>query len=226
MLLSAYNNILYYYMQYLETLIFKVIIIGNSNSGKSALLNQITGKIFDNSYCMTIGVDFSLKKIELDRDNKKINIKLQIWDTAGQESFRSITRSYYREAAGVIVVFDLTNLQSYESLAQWIDDVEYYCSENKTVIVCGNKLDLNNIRVKSFEEIACFCKGKNIVYLETSSKSGENVDILFRTLAELIYDNYVKKTLEGKKIYGVRNSTDTVKLNAIQPKKLSCCSLL
>ena len=213
-------------MEQIETLIFKVIIVGNANSGKSALLNRITGRIFDNSYCMTIGVDFSSKKIELDRDGKKINIKLQIWDTAGQESFRSITRSYYREAAGVIIVYDLTNLQSYESLTQWIDEVEYYCSKNTSVIVSGNKMDLNNIRVKSFDEVTSFFKDNSMLYIETSSKSGENVDKLFNTLAELIYDNYVNKSLEGKKIHGVKSSIDIRKSEIIQKNSRTCCTLL
>ena len=213
-------------MEQIETLIFKVIIVGNANSGKSALLNRITGRIFDNSYCMTIGVDFASKNIELDKDGKKKNIKLQIWDTAGQESFRSITRSYYREAVGVIIVYDLTNLQSYESLPQWIDDVNYYCSENTTVIVSGNKVDLNNIRVKSFAEVTTFCKDDKMVYIETSSKNGENVDKLFNTLAELIYDNYVKQSLEGKKIYGIKSSNDIRKSHTIQKKPRNCCTLL
>ena len=213
-------------MEQIETLIFKVIIVGNANCGKSALLNRITGRIFDNSYCMTIGVDFASKKIELNRGGEKINIKLQIWDTAGQESFRSITRSYYREAAGVIIVYDLTNLQSYESLTQWIEDVEYYCSKNTTVIISGNKMDMNNIRVKNFDEVTSFCKDKNMLYIENSSKSGENVDKLFNTLAELIYDNYVKKTSEGKKIYGVKSSIDIHKSQIIHTKKQACCKLL
>ena len=91
-----------------QNLIFKILLIGNSNTGKSAIINSISGGVFDKSYVSTIGVDFAIKHITLKDEDTEINVKLQIWDTAGQESFRSITRSYYRDSAGVIIVYDIT----------------------------------------------------------------------------------------------------------------------
>jgi small GTP-binding protein len=213
-----------------ENLVFKIIIVGNTNTGKSALINRITGRIFDKSYTMTIGVDFATKHIEIERDGRKIFIKFQIWDTAGQESFRSITRSYYRDAAGVIIVYDLTNLQSYESLTQWIDDVLYYCSSDSKVIISGSKVDLNHIRAIGYSDVHTFCKNNTIPYIETSSKTGENVETLFKKLGEAIYDTYINKDeVEKKKIKGIKSSIVISKQASIINKNIknqSCCRYL
>ena len=200
----------------LNNLVFKIIVIGNANTGKSALLNRVTGRIFNNSYTMTIGVDFAIRNIEFEKNGHKNHIKLQIWDTAGQECFRSITRSYYKDAAGVILVYDITNLKSYESLTRWIDDINYYCSQDTQIIISGNKIDLGHIRTISYNEVNIFCKNNTIDYLETSSKTGENVDILFKKLAEKIYDNYITKNLEERK-----NKLGIKHLNAVSDSVLN-----
>jgi Ras-related protein Rab-1A len=119
--------------------LFKVLIIGDSGTGKSSLMLRLVDDTFINSYISTIGVDFKIHTI---LHNNKI-IKLQLWDTAGQERFRTITSSYYRGANGVFIIFDLTNLETLSSIQTWIDNVNKYCTQpNVPVVIVGTKLDL------------------------------------------------------------------------------------
>jgi len=120
--------------------LFKLLLIGDSGVGKSCLLLRFSDDTYTDSYISTIGVDFKIRTIELDGKT----IKLQIWDTAGQERFRTITSSYYRGAHGIIVVYDCTDLESFNNVKQWLEEIDRYACENVNKLLVGNKCDLTS----------------------------------------------------------------------------------
>jgi len=155
--------------------LFKVLLIGDSGVGKTCLLLKFTDDIFEPSYISTIGVDFRIKTIQLE-DGKVA--KLQMWDTAGQERFRTITSSYYRGAHGVIIVFDVTDRESFKNVPMWMGEVERYARPGCPMILVGNKRDLADRREVSFEEAKAFAKENELVYTETSAKNDPSILIL------------------------------------------------
>lgn len=169
--------------------LFKIIIIGNSGVGKSSLLLRFTDRIFEYSHVSTIGVDFKIQTIQL--DNKII--KMQIWDTAGNERFRTITTSYYRGSHGVCIVFDLTDKQSFENINSWFTEIEKYASNNIKKILVGNKCDISKDREISYQEANEFANKLNIPYIETSAKDSINVQELFINLAKTLKEDKLKK---------------------------------
>lgn len=126
--------------------IFKLLLIGDTNIGKSSLLLRYTDNVFTNNFMSTIGIDFRVKV--LNYDNKKI--KLQIWDTTGQERFINITNAYYRNAMLVLLVYDVTNMKSFENIKIWMHHVKEHASKDVIVMLVGNKSDKKN-RVVTYE---------------------------------------------------------------------------
>jgi small GTP-binding protein len=166
--------------------IFKLILIGDANIGKTSLINRYINRSFSDKYICTIGVDFMMKSIIYDNNR----IKLQIWDTAGMEKYKQITVSYYRGAQAAIVCFDLTNKKSFKSVKRWIDDFSQTESmENKVIVLVGNKCDLTLEREVSKEEIQNFVELNKYYYFECSAKQGDNIDEMFCFLAQKLYDD-------------------------------------
>ena len=128
--------------------LFKMLLIGNSGVGKSCLLVRYAENSFNENFFNTIGVDFKIKTISLDNQN----IKLQIWDTAGQERFRTLTASYYRGAHGIIVVYDVTDRDTFENVRQWMQEIDKFATDNVCKVIVGNKCDLDDSRKVSTEE--------------------------------------------------------------------------
>lgn len=159
--------------------LFKCIVVGDSGVGKSSLLLQFTDKRFMHTYHITIGVEFGTKTIIV----KGTTIKLQIWDTAGQENFRSITRSYYRDACMVLLVYDVTNMDSFNAVAKWLEEVRQ-SSNCPRIILIGNKNDLEQKRQVTTDVAANFARKNNLAFIETSAKSAKNVDFAFISMAE------------------------------------------
>jgi len=159
--------------------LFKFLLIGDSEVGKSCLLIRFADNGFKESYISTIGVDFKIRTIELDGKT----IKLQIWDTAGQERFRTITSSYYRGAHGIIVVYDVTNQESFNNVKQWLQEIDRYASENVNKLLVGNKSDLTSQKVVDYNTAKEFADGLGIPLLETSAKNATNVEQAFYTMA-------------------------------------------
>jgi len=163
--------------------LFKYIIIGDTGVGKSCLLLQFTDKRFQPVHDLTIGVEFGARLINIDNHQ----IKLQIWDTAGQESFRSITRSYYRDAAGALLVYDITRRESFNHLGRWLEEARQNGNPNMTIMLIGNKSDLEHRRAVSTKEGEIFAQENGLVFMETSAKSAANVEMAFIQTAEHIY---------------------------------------
>jgi len=164
--------------------LFKYIIVGDTAVGKSCLLLQFTDKRFQPVHDLTIGVEFGSRTVTINGHP----IKLQIWDTAGQEKFRSITRSYYRGAAGALLVYDITRRETFSHLTIWLEDCRKYSSSDITIILIGNKCDLETQRQVSQEEAQAFATKHGLVFLETSAKTAHNVDQAFINSAKTIYD--------------------------------------
>lgn len=182
--------------------LFKYIIIGDTGVGKSCLLLQFTDKRFQPVHDLTIGVEFGARMINI--ENKPI--KLQIWDTAGQESFRSITRSYYRGAAGALLVYDITRRETFNHLTRWLEEARQNSHQNMVIMLIGNKSDLEHRRQVSREEGEAFAEENGLVFLETSAKTAANVEAAFVKTAEKIYQNIQSG------IYDVNNESYGVKI--------------
>ncbi|KAI9122613.1 hypothetical protein QN277_009910 [Acacia crassicarpa] len=182
--------------------LFKYIIIGDTGVGKSCLLLQFTDKRFQPVHDLTIGVEFGARMITI--DNKPI--KLQIWDTAGQESFRSITRSYYRGAAGALLVYDITRRETFNHLASWLEDARQHANANMTIMLIGNKCDLAHRRAVSTEEGEQFAKEHGLIFMEASAKTAQNVEEAFIKTAASIY----KKIQDG--VFDVSNESYGIKV--------------
>jgi len=167
--------------------IFKYIIVGDMGVGKSCLLHQFTEKKFLPDSSHTIGVEFGMRMIEV----MGKTIKLQIWDTAGQERFRAVTRNYYRGAAGALLVYDVSRRATYQNLSSWLADARRHLTNPNTIIMLvGNKSDLSDTqRQVTYEEAAKFAEDNGLVFIETSAKTGDNVEESFLRTARKIYDN-------------------------------------
>jgi len=203
--------------------LFKYIIIGDTGVGKSCLLLQFTDKRFQTVHDLTIGVEFGARMVNI--DNKQV--KLQIWDTAGQESFRSITRSYYRGAAGALLVYDITRRETFNHLTSWLDDARQHSNSNMVIMLIGNKCDLEDRRAVQYEEGQQFAQENGLIFMETSAKTAQNVDEAFIATAQNIYGKIQEGVLdvsnEGK--YGIRlgGGDATGPASGKAPQNNGCC---
>ncbi|KAJ9190295.1 hypothetical protein P3X46_001514 [Hevea brasiliensis] len=159
--------------------LFKLLLIGDSGVGKSCLLLRFADDSYIESYISTIGVDFKIRTVE--QDGK--TIKLQIWDTAGQERFRTITSSYYRGAHGIIIVFDVTDEESFKNVKAWLAEIDKFATDNVNKLLVGNKCDLTSKRVVSNETAKAFADEIGIPFLEASAKNATNVEDAFMTMS-------------------------------------------
>ena len=160
--------------------------------GKSCILLQFTDNKFRHQHELTIGVEFGAKSIQI---NGK-TIKIQIWDTAGQEAFQAITRTYYKGAIGALLVYDITRKETFTHVTKWLEDVRTNSSKNVTVILIGNKKDLDDKRQVSFEEGEAFAKEHGLMFLETSAKTALNVVEAFNLSAQCILNNIEKTGID------------------------------
>ena len=165
--------------------LFKYIIIGDSAVGKSNILLRYVHDNFIEEFQSTIGVEFGAKNIQL---NEKI-YRIQIWDTAGQENFRSITRAYYKNSACACIVYDITQRNSFENIKSWIEDCKKQSPKTVFLILIGNKKDLEDKRQISYDEGEEFARKNNMLFFETSAKTGENIENVFLTSAQKIAEN-------------------------------------
>ena len=172
--------------------LFKLIVVGAGKVGKTSLTIRFAEDRFRESYLPTLGVDFLTKTVTL---NGKI-IKIQIWDTGGQEFVMSLLPFYFSGAAGAILVYDITNRNSFNSLEYWLKQIRNNAGGIPVTLV-GNKIDIGDQRKISLDEAQTYAKEKKLIYIETSAKTGISVPDLFANVIEIIMENEKKKAAKA-----------------------------
>ena len=200
-------------------MLFKILLLGDSGVGKSSIILRYIDNMFSTNLMNSIGVDFKLKNIQV--ENKKV--KLQIWDTAGQERFRAITTSYYKGAQAIVIVYDVTDKDSFDHLKNWISDIEKFGKDGVMRILVGNKNDLVEKRLVSEEQGREFAKKFGMEFMETSAKDALNIVDLFVSTTKNFISKQNSNPLKVSSISfsneGVMISSNTTK----EKKKNGCC---
>eukprot|EP00756_Hemistasia_phaeocysticola_P021270 Hpha_TRINITY_DN15765_c1_g1::TRINITY_DN15765_c1_g1_i1::g.39500::m.39500/K07874/RAB1A; Ras-related protein Rab-1A len=196
--------------------LFKLLLIGDSGVGKSCLLLRFADDTYTESYISTIGVDFKIRTIELDGKT----IKLQIWDTAGQERFRTITSSYYRGAHGIIIVYDVTDMETFNNVKTWLSEIEKYATDSVNKLLVGNKCDLVVKKAVDYNTAKDFADTLGIPFLETSAKNATNVEQAFMTMSSEIKRRIQSNPDPGLQRRGVNVGQGE---KVAQKKKGGCC---
>ncbi|KAI0983096.1 hypothetical protein GJ496_008394 [Pomphorhynchus laevis] len=199
--------------------LFKLLLIGDSGVGKTCMLNRYVEDNFSTTFISTIGIDFKMRKIEMEGKQ----IKLQIWDTAGQERFKTITTAYYRGAMGVILVYDITSEKSYDNIKNWIKAIENNASDDVEKMIIGNKCDMESNRQVPRERGEQLAKEYNVKFMETSAKQNQNITQAFEDITYRI-----KHKVEARKSYQQKQSGRTVDPSSTKSEKKSFwsrCSL-
>ena len=190
--------------------LFKYIIIGDPSVGKSNLLMKFAHNKFTEEYQATIGVEFGAKNISF---NNQI-YRIQIWDTAGQENFRSITRAYYKNSVCAMVVYDITSKESFEHVQNWIQDIKDQSPKTVLIVLIGNKIDLEENRVVSYDEGSEFAVKNGLIFEETSAKTGQGIEEIFlksaKEIAKKMEENYYDLNSE---ICGIKRGSIRAKNN-------------
>ena len=180
--------------------LYKILLLGDTSVGKTCFLMRYTDNTFQEIHMSTIGLDYKLKNVQLD-DGKMV--KIQIWDTAGQDRFRSTTKNYYKGAHGIILMYDVTNKKSFDNVRNWINQIKEEVSEKVSIILVGNKIDDEEHRVVGTEDGQKIAKELGLMFFECSAKSGFNIDLTFNELVKKTVENYSKvakgETLRNKK---------------------------
>ena len=190
------------------------MIIGETRTGKTSLISRYCKNEFSGgAYLSTIGIDFQIKNLEI--NSKKI--RLQIWDTAGQERFRNIAKNYYQSSDGFIVVYDITNNESFQTLDYWVEEIKSNSQELSRMILVGNKCDLEEGRQVKKEEGKDYAKKKELKFYEVSAKDGTNVNKAFDDLIKDILSTYSPSELSKKR------ASKMLSVPMPQQKKKSCC---
>ena len=193
---------------------FKILLLGDSSVGKTCFLKRYTDNTFQDAYLSTIGFDFKYKFVTLEEGK---TIKVQLWDTAGEERFRTIAKSYYKGAHGIVLIYDVTNRKTYDNIRKWMNQIKDDSSSNISIILVANKIDCENeFRQVTKEEGEVLAKNNNLPIFEASAKDNINVEESFKYLIEEI----------NKKISHFTVQT-TTKLNNdnknIKQEKKGCC---
>ena len=197
---------------------FKYIIIGDAAVGKSCLMLNFIDKRFRSEHDLTIGVEFGSKIIDI----RGIKIKLQIWDTAGSESFKSITRSYYRAAAGALLVYDITRKDSFNHLTEWLNEARFNGNPSMAITLVGNKSDLETQRMVSSEEGQRYAKENGLAFMETSALTSANVNEAFEETGINILEKIKDGTIDVTSQHGGVIVKDKVQMKSSSSG--GCCS--
>ena len=182
------------------TFAFKILLLGDSGVGKTALFIRYFDNIFQSNTIITLGLDYRVKSIH----HKNMKINFSIWDTAGQDKFRSITRSYYNGASGILLMFDVTDIVSFNSIKNWLSQIKCYCLKDCEIILAGNKVDMEK-RMVSEEDALALAKENGIKYIEMSVKENKNTKEVFSIMFSSIldkskdYQEHKEKEIEKEK---------------------------
>ena len=192
-------------------LTLKLLVVGDSSVGKTNFVMRLINNEFSKNYMTTSGID--LKTTDIEIKNKKIHI--QLWDTAGQEKYKAITKNLFLKVMGALIIYDITNEASYNNLKSWVKLIKEECGKHMQLIILGNKSDLNDERKISKDEAINYAKEQNIEYIETSSKTGENVKKAVTMICENILEN---KELNDSSSFVLDNSSFLT-----DKRKKRCC---
>mmetsp|Transcript_18071 Transcript_18071/g.31169 ORF Transcript_18071/g.31169 Transcript_18071/m.31169 type:complete len:205 (+) Transcript_18071:58-672(+) len=196
-------------------LFFKIVLVGDSGVGKSSLLLRFVANTFPAPQ-LSVGVDFKVRTVQV---NDKV-IKTQIWDPAGNERYRSITKAYYRGADAVVIVFDVTNEASFNSVGSWIKDIDEEGLEAIPKVLVGNKSDLGAVRVVSTKDAEAMAKRLGMQFFETSARTNSSVEDIFMTLVRSISS---RPEVEKKSSIQLSKAGDDRSSNRT-PTSSRCCS--
>jgi len=203
---------------------FKIILLGESSVGKTSILNRFIGNQFSETYKCTVSVELKIKSILLD---PYTSAELKIWDTCGEEKYQSVTRQFYNGTNGIILLYDLSDINSFNSLNKWLKEIRNFAPKNAVVIIVGNKVDLD--RKVSHDDAITFANKENISYLEVSAKNGINIELIFEKLSkEMVIKTkeIIEESSESDKIQLVNdNETYSEKLKEFEKKgkEVTCC---
>jgi len=209
--------------------LFKIVLVGDSGVGKTNIMTKFSRNVFSQTSKATIGVDFASKSLSIDDKH----IKIQLWDTAGQERYRAITSSYYRNSSGIMLVYDITDENTFANCTKWLNELKPNISHDAPIILVGNKNDVLYHRNVDTDRAAEYAKTNNLMFIETSALDGHNIDKAFITLAQHIYNTNIKVTEKTDEL----KATDILQYveppmehvhieeetEAIKTKKKSCC---
>ena len=186
-------------MEASEPPLYKILLLGDSTVGKTCFLLRYVDDSFLDLHMATIGLDYRLKTLIL--EEQKI-VKVQLWDTAGQDKFRAITRNYYKGASGIILIFDVTNIKSYENIKKWINEIKEEISEKVAIVLIGNKIDNVQERKISREQGDKLASEIGVKFFETSAKTGEGINESVFFLVKKIFENdpEVKNKYQGRNL--------------------------
>ncbi|KAL9934229.1 hypothetical protein V8E36_006685 [Tilletia maclaganii] len=204
--------------------LFKVVLIGDSGTGKSNLLSRFTRNEFSLESKSTIGVEFATRSIAVDGKT----VKAQIWDTAGQERYRAITSAYYRGAVGALLVYDIAKHPTYVNVSRWLKELRDHADSNIVIMLVGNKSDLRHLRAVPTEEAKAFAAENNLSFIETSALDASNVEQAFQNILTEIYRIVSNRTLQSSEDVIRPGGGETI---TVQPsaddggaaKKAGCC---
>ena len=180
-----------------EPPLYKILLLGDATVGKTCFLLRYTDDTFLDLHMATIGLDYRLKTMIL--ENHKI-VKVQLWDTAGQDKFRAITRNYYKGARGIILIYDVTNIKSYENIKKWINEIKEEISEKVSIVLIANKIDNEPERKISREQGEKLAKDNDVTFFEASAKTGEGVNESIFYLVQKIVETDPEIKNKGKNL--------------------------
>ena len=212
-------------------IVFKIIILGDTGVGKTSILEKYVDHVFSDIHISTIGIDFYVKTIEY--NNKKY--KLQMWDTAGQEKFSNLIRSYFKNCSVAIVVYDMSDYDSFLKIESWIENFQKHTIDYRPIIIVGNKMDINNKKrriTKEMEEE--LIKKYDTQIIPCSAKTGDNIDYLFEKIVEKIDTLLRSGKLKENEFNGIRINNNKYKINMFDideqnnnlDRQKACCTIL
>ncbi|XP_041672526.1 ras-related protein Rab-37-like [Cheilinus undulatus] len=198
---------------YDEELVHKTILVGDSGVGKTSLLVQFDqGKFIPGSFSATVGIGFTNKVVTVDG----VKVKLQIWDTAGQERFRSVTHAYYRDAHALLLLYDITNKASFDNIRAWLTEIHEYAQSDVVIMLLGNKADMSSERAIRRDEGERLAREYSVPFMETSAKTGVNVDLAFNAVSKELKHRAIQHPNEPR--FQIHEYIEA------QKEKTGCCS--
>jgi len=200
--------------------IFKILLLGDSSVGKTCFLLRYSDDTFTENHISTIGLDYRFKLVNLENDKK---VKLQIWDTAGQDRFRAITKNYYKGAHGIILIYDVTNISTFNNIKSWVSQIRENTTEKIKIALVGNKIDEEDIRKISNDEGQKLADEYDLKFFESSAKKNLRVSEVFNYITEEINNQNIKKEIENGDKNKLKSKAVVVSNEKGKTKKSQCC---